>query len=699
MNKPARQMIEQIAALVGMGVGVVLAEVILWNHREALGSAFWWLQLPLGLMCLAGSMLASAGKSAGKKLLRADREAIASAGKDDAEVIREQLTDLAKRIEHREQQLNERLKTFHEWMEFPQPLNLKDQFAESNTAAETAEKEQQLFKLIEDESKRVFDKILNGDYSTDGSVKIEEIRDEATDFIRRIARIYQPGAKDPLLESSVAQILHASSRASLQFITVLEELPLDVKEYSIQNIYDYVEKGVQAYGVYKKFEPYKPYVDTAYYLGRFAMGASPISLGAWWLVGTLGQKGAEALTTHVLEGQALTFLHNLIRVIGYEVAGIYSGNFRHRDPNWFYAVELVEMIHTFPASRKSLDRGLNELGRLSLRSEYDRIYLYRCLAARQSANPSQYDSSVLSTAERSQIASRLEQLFHEDIHGATSERITEWKTDLEQRLNVQLKLDADLAAKRSEQESLALAASSLASYLIDVKGREATEVGKLLEPTGTLKRMDASPRSQWLLTTEKDPPFYFEPPDLDPECDITRFYLADLFALAVELPPYDENTGKLMTEVGHFLRQDSKATTEAFDEMLIKRMSRNLSARQPDGELNAKAAHTLARNVSPESAIRFAYTQVVLEPPIEAVNPVLYATDDTCAIIAADGNELWTSDSHARTSQETLLGQGHCRITGGRWHDGKDRIIKLDLPILSGYATHFQPLLDRIPEA
>jgi len=480
----------------------------------------------------------------------------------------------------------------------------------------------------------------------------------------------------------------------------LEELPLDVKEYSIQSIYDYVEKGVKAYGVYKKFEPYKPYVDTAYYLGRFAMGASPISLGAWWLVGTIGQKGAQALTTHVIEGQALTFLHNLIRVIGYEVAGIYSGNFRHRDPNWFYAVELVELIHTFPASRKSLDRGLNEIGRLSLRSEYDRIYLYRCLAAHQSAKPDQFDSSVLSTAERSQIASRLEQLFHEDIHGATAERTEEWKTALEHRLNVQMKLDSVLASKRSEQESLALAARSLASFVVDVKSREADEIAAILESTQTLKRIDASARAQWLLTTEKNPPFYFEPPDLDPNADTTVDYLEDLATLAVETAPYGNRTKELFIEVGHFLRQDEKETTGKFDQILTASVSRNLAASQPDGEMTPMAAGALAAHLAPETKIRFVYSNLTLDPSAAGANDAfLFATDDDLRLMQTDGTELWRSDDSARVSQQTLLGQGHCQISGGRWLDETRRMIKIDLPILSGYATHFQPLLDRIPES
>ena len=683
MTTQTRRLIYRNVALLAAGIGWVAVEIMLWQQRETLGAVFWWLQLPLTLVIGSISILAQ-----DDQLAEAKAESI-------PEDIEERLNELATRIDQRERQLNERLKTFHEWMEFPQPLDLRAEETQEATS-EIAEKDKRLQKLLDEESERVFDKILNGKYTVDGELQITQIRDEATDLIRRIAAIYQPDAKDPLLETSVAQILHASSRASLQFITVLEDLPLDVKDYSIQNIYDYVEKGVKAYGVYKKFEPYKPYVDTAYYLGRFAMGASPISLGAWWLVGTLGQKGAEALTTHFLEGQALTFLQNLIRVIGYEVGSIYGGDVRHRDPNWFYATEVVELIHTFPASRRSLACGLKEIGRLSLRSEYDRIFLYRCLASHQSASPGNYDATVLSTAERSQIAERLEQLFLQEIHSTSEETTAGWQSGLQQRLAVQIKLDRAAAMQRSTQAASQLAAGSLAGFLVDRRGLDIDKALSLLDRTQTLKRMDPAAKAQWRLTTEKNPPFYFEIPDLDPGSGIADRYLADLAALILETPPYRDDSRSLFEYVAHALRSGEEAVQQ-FDEQLVGRMSRNLSAYQPEGQLSGKIADQLAQSLG-DAPLRFIYGGLTFDPPeVDAPEAVLFATDDRCGIIHG-ASTIWEADNSTRSSQQTTLGQGHCRLSGGKWKDGRSRLIKIDLPLLSGYATYFKPLVDRFPE-
>ena len=111
-------------------------------------------------------------------------------------------------------------------------------------------------------------------------------------------------------------------------------------------------------------------------------------------MGNLGTRGAQALARHVIDRQALALLSSLVRVIGYEVAGIYGGSFRHRDANWIYAAELTELVSEFPLSRDSLAHALREIGALELRSEYDRVFLYRCLANRKSAEPERYSAGV-----------------------------------------------------------------------------------------------------------------------------------------------------------------------------------------------------------------------------------------------------------------------------------------------------------------
>ena len=707
MNTTSRRRVERNIAFGICLTSLLVLEILVWKVRADL-PAFWTLQVLIILIASSVMWLSRSAMSTPSAFARHGRAttSVLTGSQDDTDTAKakEELTCLAEQIEQKERELSERLKTFHEWMEFPRPVDLnRVEHASDISNREITAQDKQLFALLENETQKVFDRILNNEYTVNGQLQVARIRDEAADLVSRIARIYQPGSMDPLLETSVAQILHATSRTSLQFLIALETLPIDLKEFSLQNIYEYVRKGVKAYGVYKKIEPYKPYFDSAVYLGRFALGASPLSLGAWFVIGTLGRKGAKVVTATFFEKQAFTFLYDLIRVIGYEAAGIYGGDFRHRDPNWLYATEIVRLINSFPISRQSLQRGLKEIGRLRLRSEYDRIFLYRCLAAHQSGKPNQYDFSVLNAAERRQIAERLEQIFHDDVRGRTQQRVDQWKTGLEQRLNVKINLDSHAAAERSNQENLAQAAGSLASFLLDIKQTDADQLGVILQNTRTIESMKPAMRADWLRAIQQHPPFYFEPPDLDPDADVIEDYLEDLTRLAFESAPYTPPTRDLMKEVANFLRQDEKKVLANFDETLIANMSHHLSHEQPK-QITADAANTLASLIDPAESVRFLYGDITVKPRMHNKKHVpslfLYANDSTCAIVSADDplNKIWEWDETAKVSRHTRLGQGHCRISGGKWLDGTSRIIKIGLPVLSAYDTYFKPLLARFDE-
>ena len=60
--------------------------------------------------------------------------------------------------------------------------------------------------------------------------------------------------------------------------------------------------------------------------------------------------------------------------------------------------------------------------------------------------------------------------------------------------------------------------------------------------------------ADWLSALRQNPPFYFEPPDLDPGAEIIQDYLEDLTRLAIEAPPYTSQARDLVKETAHFLR-------------------------------------------------------------------------------------------------------------------------------------------------
>src|SRR5437763_6541092 len=112
-------------------------------------------------------------------------------------------------------------------------------------------------------------------------------------------------------------------------LVVLDELPVDVKHASLSTLYGYIRSAVNTWRMYKSAEPYWPYMNTAYYLGRFALGANPLALGAWWFVGNLGSRVGQALARHMIDRQALALLSRVVRVMAYASSGVCGGRFRH----------------------------------------------------------------------------------------------------------------------------------------------------------------------------------------------------------------------------------------------------------------------------------------------------------------------------------------------------------------------------------
>ena len=73
--------------------------------------------------------------------------------------VEDELTGQARRLDKREQALADRLVTYREWMEFPQPLELS-QSAQVDELSELAAKDRELMKLLKAETRLLYDNIV-----------------------------------------------------------------------------------------------------------------------------------------------------------------------------------------------------------------------------------------------------------------------------------------------------------------------------------------------------------------------------------------------------------------------------------------------------------------------------------------------------------------------------------------------------------
>lgn len=678
-----------------------------------------WLSL---LVLLGGGMALSAALWLRRRLSQAEteREAHRAALAAEQTLIRDQrsqfetlrkqieteLSAQAGQLQQRQQSLAQRLSAYHEWMEFPQPVDLADPAPSDSQLAELVRKDRALNDLLKDETRRLYDKLVSNHYAPGGKVNPLLIRDDLLDFLGRAARVYRPEIRDPLAEVSLHNALKAVSRVGLHFLVVLDELPLGVKDYSLDRLYGYVRTAVVAYRMYKTTEPYWPYVNTAYYLSRVAMGANPLTLGAWWFLGTLSRQGASALAQQVMNRQALTLLSDLVRVLGYEAAHVYGGDFRRRDANWVYAAELTELLTQFPLSRDGLAAALKELGALQLRSEYDRVFFYRAVAARVSARAQQLNiQAVLTLEERRAIASRLEKFLELHLHGRSNERVQRWLTTLEERLGVPLKRPAK-PAHHSVREQLAEGLRSLASFVVAVKECEPHDLSAKLAHSRLLAELPAAAREELLAELTNDPPYFFEHADIDPDSDLVGIYLDDLALLQATIAPHDAALEQTLLDAAAYLRREPKQMHALLEKQYAAELARRLHPDAPLRKAPAGVARAALDLLAGESAALL-YGGVVLElgdhpspEEREAAREAhwLVATSDTLLVFSAgERPRLWWRGKRGSVTveqQRTMLASA-CKLAGGEWAPNPSlggAVWKIATPLMHSWGVYFRPL-------
>jgi hypothetical protein len=448
-------------------------------------------------------------------------------------------------------------------------------------------------------------------------------------------------------------------------------------------------------------------VNTALYLGRFALGANPLALGAWWFVGNMGSRGAQALAQHLVNRQALALLSHLVRVIGYEVAGIYGGDFRHRDANWIYAAELTELVSEFPLSRDSLAHALREVGALELRSEYDRIFLYRCLTNRKSAGPERYAAaSVLTMDERRAVATRLERFLEAFVHGKSAERVIRWKGPTEERLGVKLSV-ALKTSSASVRDQIVDGVRSLASFLVAIKQMDPPDAVRLLEQSSLLHELPSEERGPLLKNLAENTSFFFEHPDLDPDGDLADKYLDDLAAFNARTAPRAAGIEDTLDDVAAYLRRSPKKMRALVERHYAIVLFERLPSDTPQRRFPTAAARAaLDLLVDAAAPARCLYGPAKLEWPDDGrPDPAgeaslwLLGVDHRLLLFSAGEmpRVIWRGAPgrvHAEPLRQLLV--TGCRLVGGEWQlplGGRPLAIRLSAGLVASYGAYFRPLL------
>ena len=663
---------------------------------------------------------------ADRTALREERDALRErrrAFEAERAQLRTELDRRVRNLERREADLSDRLIRFHEWMEFPAETVAPGEHGLSSETepAELRRKDQAALAVVRDRTDRIFEKIKRGSYYVGDAFRRDQVFRDVIDLFDSVARVYNPESQNPLLETSVEQLLRAISRASLQLLVAMDGLPLDLKRQNLRGMYETVRKGVKVYDFYQHWKPWLDKTQSLRWAGRLAISSNPVTAVGWIAVQEGILYGTRKFSTHVAERYALGLLFELSFVIGAEAAGIFGGDFRHRDADWIYGAELTELLRRAPLTPETLREGLNEAGRLRLRSEYDRVFLYRCLTAGKSARPERYDcQGFLSLPERQRVAERLEAFLakHIDAPAQTAEK---WTQAVENRLGVRLRVDLDVPAL-PEPEQAADALRCLAGFLMGVKRFPADRLAgalaesrcaRLLAEAAGPKAMDR--RVQTLVA---EPPMMFDYPGLDPNGALLDPFLEDLTDLCVEASPRGRGERAVLENTArYFRRKDLKSLLKRMDRAYVDHLADQLDPDSSERRVKPEVARALLGLLPPEETARFLYRDVRIDPPAgeragkdaETVpeGPLwLMAAADRLWLVRLDDSPesdrpvaevLWEGGPRGLEAvflaEETGRFGGHALLSGGRWLRGPEgAALRIPGPALGGRDKFFRPL-------
>ncbi len=635
--------------------------------------------------------------------------------RDSMREATEQMKWQAETLQRRERELADRFLQYQSWMEYPideqgqasGDLDRSDSHEEAETIESLGyqkmlEQDRELTKLLEQEAERLFNKIKENAYAKNGKFQPELLRDDLQLLLTKIARVYHPDSENPFLETSIEQLLRMFSRTSLHMLVLLERLPINLAEHNLQSLYNYVRQGLRAYQVYQSLRPLLPYVNYATYAGRFVLGANPIALGAQWALWKLGSEGASVAVKHLVNRQALSFLHDSTFVVGYEMAGLYGGDIRHRNKHWTLGVELSELLSRFPLARESLLRAFAEVGRLPLSSEYDRVFLYRCIAAHRSGGPHRYHpKQTLTLDERRWVTKQLSHFIKNHLAFRDVHRLTKWQAEVHQRLGVAVSVDVAQKSETGVRHYAWQAAEALVSFLLIERQSDLDDLDRWRSHSKLLSKLSETEWTQLKADCEAETVSMFDLPDLDPSSPTVVTFVEDMAHLtALTIWEHGANWEPLEW-AAEFFQIGPKRLQRAIHEALEFAIQRQTIKDVILPKMTQSEQVALLEIIPPEEKIACVYTSVSAEwtqRPSKSANQQLILVGWGSQLVLMEVSEeirlIWSSGESMSVGYEKRILARVGIITGGTWQlEGwQADSIRLQFHGPRGAEKYFEPL-------
>ena len=263
--------------------------VMLWPLGPLAGG----LLIGLGVLltvALAGHLLARRRYRPGWEYSEDDIRGLSES--DRLEYRLQALIDQERRLEVRELQLARQMRV---QLANDESIDVVRTHLSDAELAGFVEKDRRLVALIEAESQRAFNRVLNNRYAADAGVNSPLIFADIRAFVEEVARLYRPDSPDPLLETDIELVAKSLSSMALHMLVVVDGLPINLKSYSTAKMYRLIRRGASYYGTYKAFRPFLEQGLNALQVARLALGMNPVAVGLAWAAGKLTTHGAKAI--------------------------------------------------------------------------------------------------------------------------------------------------------------------------------------------------------------------------------------------------------------------------------------------------------------------------------------------------------------------------------------------------------------------
>ncbi len=318
--------------------------------------------------------------------------------------------------------------------------------------------ERRLGELIRTRCDRVWDGIRDRRYvkrqdgqitGLDGGALFAEFRG----IVQEVAALYKPASTNAVLDARTGDIALAVRSVIGELLQVARQVPfVDPAGWSVREVVTRLEQVQRVRDLYRKLTPYQHYVSGVSMAARLALGASPITLAAWYVGSEAAMRVAgKALRTYG-EAWLKELLESSVALVYLQVACTYDPQRTYRSADWAALGEALRIHKQIPGIDHNRRLLLDRILHAQIPDEFAKMTLLRALAAdavpETEAGPP-VDLASLPPGQRRTIADRLAGLLPA-LRGLNEPAASQAIEDLEHRLQIGLQVDLVASGSRAQ---------------------------------------------------------------------------------------------------------------------------------------------------------------------------------------------------------------------------------------------------------